>query len=427
MATAQTWVSDSVSMGGMAQGTSYPNDVFYSLRNGVQSTTPNNNWHLAFQMTPPGPYGNVSVLANHAQTGVQVYSLHKKASVSFASLSAADTAGLTGDARQLYNSDTSWNFGAFNRMAQSGNQFDYSWGMYDPSSHHVNGDSLYLIKADTSYYKVWIQQYKSTPADTVHWAFRIARLDGSEDTLVRIYRKNGFTNRLFAYYNVKTRTVIDREPARSNWDFVFTRYKELVSQGPVSMMYTVMGVLNNFDVTSADVRSSHPDTAQLQNYARTTKINGIGSDWKAFSQATNTWNLDTVSYFIKTLNTNEYYQLQFTRFDGSGTGKIVFRKRLISAPTAVGNITNNTITAFHMAPNPAVNAAQIMIDAKEAAANARLVVTDMSGRVVQQMPLGIRKGMNAYELNTGNFAAGTYVITIANGSWKMAEKLVVQH
>src|SRR5215218_5184525 len=84
-ANAQAWVEDSVTM-----GPGYANDVFYSMKNGSQKVESNMNWHLAFQMTPPGPYGNVSILANHVQGGVNVYPLHMSATMNFATLSALD-------------------------------------------------------------------------------------------------------------------------------------------------------------------------------------------------------------------------------------------------------------------------------------------------------------------------------------------------
>ena len=122
-ASAQSWVTDSVTM-----GPGYGQDVFYSLKLGSLKTVPNNNWHLAFQMTPPGPYGNVSVLANHVQGHVQVYSLHMKASTSFTTLGVSDTVGKTNPMMQLFNTDTSWNYGAFNREANTSNYFDYRLG-----------------------------------------------------------------------------------------------------------------------------------------------------------------------------------------------------------------------------------------------------------------------------------------------------------
>src|ERR1700712_4302094 len=87
-ASAQVWIKDSVDM-----NAGYVKDVYYSMQNGTQNTVSNTDWHLGFQMTPQGQYGNVSVIANHVQGGVKVFHLNKAGSVSWASLTAADTVG----------------------------------------------------------------------------------------------------------------------------------------------------------------------------------------------------------------------------------------------------------------------------------------------------------------------------------------------
>lgn len=419
-ANAQVWVADSVTM-----GPGYMNDVYYSFSNGTAKVEPNRNWDLAFQVIPQGgPSSNVAIFANHVQDTVSVYSLHLQASTHFTSLSASDTIGRTGS--QLYNSDTTWATGAFNRMNGS-NPFDFSWGVYDMTTHTVNGDSLYLIKLNQTPYKVWIQKYNSTPQDSIYYQFRIAQFDGTGDTTIRVYRKNGFTDRVFAYYNARTRTIVDREPARAAWDVNFTRYIEFISAGPGPLTpYAVMGALSNLNVTVADIRNVDPDTCTLAGKVFTTAINTIGSDWKTFTPPGGPWVIDPqTTYFIKTAS--QYYQLQFTGFGGAGNGKVVFRKRFMgNVPVGVGHI-NNTVSAFLLAPNPAGNRTQVLIDAVEAASGAQLLISDISGRLVQRLPLDIRKGLNGFELNTGNFTAGTYLLTVTNGNWKLNSKLIVQH
>lgn len=424
---AQGWVDDSVTM-----GAGYANDVFYSLKNGAQPAVSNTNWHLAFQMIPPGP-GNVSILANHVQAGVKVYSLHMRAATNFTTLSAADTIGKIAPEYELHNSDTNWNFGAFNHMADLSDPFDFSWGTYNMSTHSVNGDSLYLITitsgSTTEAYKVWIRQYVSTPADSVRWEFRIAKFDGSEDTTVRIYRKPGYSDRLFAYYDVINKTVIDREPSRSAWDIVFTRYKEYMPTAPTVPYYPVMGVLSNLDVTVYQKdQALEDDTAGFAGYAYNGIINEIGSDWKTFDATTMQWTFaDSTYYFVKTNNTNEYYQLHFTGFGGTGNGKAFFKKRLLGTfATSVATI-NTPLETYKLVPNPAYNDVSVVVDAKDAVKNAQLTVTDLMGRVVFRSAVQVNKGLNAYTLNTASVAAGTYIVTLTDGTWKATEKLIVQH
>jgi len=430
-AKAQAWVDDSVAM-----GPNYGNDVFYSMANGAQPAVSNTNWHLAFQMTPPGPYGNVSVFANHVQTGVKVYALHMRAATNFTTLSAMDTVGKTGATRELFNADSSWNYGAFNRLNNASDPFDYSWGTYDINSHNVLGDSLYLVTvpngSGTEAYKIWIKKYVSTPAAAVEWQVRIAKFDGTKDTTLDIYRQPGYTDRLFAYYDVVNQTVIDREPSRSAWDIVFTRYKEYLVGAPGVPYYNVTGVLSNFNVTVNEKQAAAgpDDTTGFAAYSYSKTMNVIGSDWKTFNMTTNQWQLATNTYyFVKTPGqatlAPNVYQLHFTGFAGSGTGKIWFKKRLLGTLTGVADV-NSAVSGYRVAPNPANAEANIIIDSKEESA-ARLMITDLTGRVVYNKAVNMKNGLNAFTFNTSDVAAGTYIVTLTNGSWKVAEKLVVQH
>ena len=430
-ANAQNWVQDSVEM-----GTGYANDAFYSLKNGSAKVEPNTNWHLAFQMTPPGPYGNVSVIANQVQGGVNVYSLHMAASTNFATLSAGDTVGKTGPARQLFNSDSTWNLGAFNRLSDPSDLNDYSWGYYDQQDHDVNGDSLYLITitsgSTTEAYKVWIQRFMSYPLDSIHWEFRIAKFDGSNDNTVKIYRKPAYTDRLFAYYNVNTNTELDREPGRAAWDVLFTRYKEYLAGAPGVPYYSVMGLLSNFDVAVAEKHNvAADDTANFAGFAYSGRLNQIGSDWKVFDMSQNPPAYvidDSTYYFVKTKNTNEYYQLQFTGFGGTADGKVFFRKRYLGVYNPLGISTvNSAINAHYLVPNPANSSASMLIDINEQVNSARLLIMDLSGRVVSHTAVKANSGLNEYRITTANLTDGMYMVVLTDGNWKVAEKLIVQH
>jgi len=417
------WVADSV-----ITGPGYTNDGYYSLKNGNVSAAANTNWHLGFQITPQGPNGNASIFANHVMGKVSVYSLHMKASTSFTTLAAGDTVGKTSSSMALLNSDTTWNRGAFNQLNNPSDPFDFGWGEYNITTHDLNGDSLFLVKIDTATYKLWVQSYHSAPSDSIRWGFRIAKFDGSNDTTVVVPRHAGgydFTSRLFAYYNATTKTILDREPGRYDWDLLFTRYMDTASQGPIFLTQPVAGVFSNFGVSVAEAHNIDPDTANYQNYARGKKLNEIGYDWKHYDQPNNQWLIDNTTYFIKTTNTGEYYVLQFTAFGGATTGKYVFRKKYL-APTSVKNI-NTAVNAYSISPNPAQNTANVMIDAAERADNAKMIITDITGKTVQQYSFAIQKGVNGYSLNTASLPAGVYMVLITNGSWKLTDKLLVQH
>ncbi|MBS1782906.1 MAG: T9SS type A sorting domain-containing protein [Bacteroidetes bacterium] len=426
-ANAQAWITDSITM-----GAGYTNDVFYSLKNGAQLSSTNTNWHIAFQTTPPGPYGNVSVFANHVQANVKVFALHLRAATNFATLSPTDTIGKTGDSYQLTNSDSNWNYGAFNMNYNQSNAFDYGWGTYDMTSHNVNGDSLFLVtvtnNGNTDAYKLWIKRYVSQPVDSIQWQFRIAKFDGTADTTMRIYQKANYSDRLFAYLSLPSYTVTNREPSRTAWDILFTRYKEYMLGSPGVPYYNVMGVLANFEVEAAQkLHVGTDDTMGYRGFVYSSKLSNIGASWKSFDMNLNKWVIaDSNYYFVKSKNTNEIYQLKFTGFGGTGTGKVVFQKRLLSSGYLAITSMPVALQSFRVAPNPAYNDVSILIDAKETT-NARLMISDLNGRVVYNTSVTIMQGLNATTFNTSNVASGLYLITLTNGAWKVTEKLSVQH
>lgn len=424
---AQGWVEDSVEM-----GANFSNDIFYSLKNSTVKTEDASNWHLAFQMTQFGePSFNATIRANHIKGKVEVYSLHLD-STSFATLSATDTIGKTLPTMQLVNIDTSWGTGAFLQNRGS-NIFDFGWGFYQgPPTHSVKGDSIYLVKVNNVAYKLWVKEYISIGTSLIGYTFRIANLDGTNDNTVNILRNPDYTNRLFAYYNITTNTVTDREPARTTWDILFTQYPKYLIFGP-SGLQSYTGVLTNEGVKVTEVIGD-PDTIAAGSYTNyitnmSGKINEIGDDWKTFDMSSFTYQIDTMkSWIIKSSNTQEYYQLKFTRFDGGSggaTGKSVFAKRFL-AVTSVKELVSN-ISAYGIYPNPANNNVNIMIDAKEKANNAQVIIRDMTGKIVYNSAVYVNGGLNAYSINTSSFAPGTYIVTLTNGAWKTAEKIVVQH
>lgn len=415
-AGAQAWVNDSVTM-----GPGYANDIWYSMENGGTPPATNKNWTLAFQTTVQGPYGNVSVWANHAQDTVSVWSLHKEAAGNFGLLSLVDTAGKT----RLFNSPTSWNYGAFNRNADTANQFDYGWGFYDQlDNHNVNGDSLYLMQAGTSLFQVWIEQYKTLPTDSSTWKFRIARLDGSEDTTIYINRAF-FANKNFAYYEARNRVVLDREPASNTWDIVFTRYTDSLDLGGGIGSNTTTGPLLNHGVTAARVLAVNPDTVSYAPYPYSNALNAIGWDWKTAPMGPGAWTVDSNrTYFIKTVS-GDYYQLVFTSFTGSANSKTVFKKRKVAA-AAVRNI-NSAVSRFLVSPIPAGNEVSVMLDAAKALPGARLTLTDVAGSTVFAGSVSVGRGMNAYSINTAQLPAGTYVLSVRGDGIALSRKVVVAH
>lgn len=427
------WMMDSVEM-----GANYANDQYYGLRLGTSAFKAGNEWDLAFQTTIFGDASfNATVRANHARKGVEVYTPHLSASQYFGNLTPTDTVGGTDADNRLYNVDTSWGTGAFYQNRRVENPFDYGWGSYDMTTHYLNGDSLYLIKVGGKLYQFWLEQYISYPEDSIAYIFHVADFDNSNRHDVKLYRKSSagdFSDRLFAYYDIASNTILNHEPfPRTVWDLLFTKYMTPVP-GPNGMQeYEVMGVLVNLSRDITRIQPMNPDDVNAANYLSfpsSKQIDAIGYDWKTYVNPgpNGYYQLDdSESYIVKSHNgnTSEYWQLQFLRFDGGSTGKILFRKRLITM-VGVAEVSNNQPAAFTIAPNPASSEALLMIDGKTTG-NAQMIISDMAGRVIRQETLRLSNGVNAFSLNTASLPAGIYAVQVAAQGWKLGSRLVVAH
>jgi len=265
-----------------------------------------------------------------------------------------------------------------------------------------------------------------------YW-FRVARWDGTGSVSDSIKRVAPYNNRLFAYYNMSTGQFLDREPSRSDWHIMFTQYlKDRVFGANPNKYQNYVGVLSNLKVRVAKVTGVNPSTVTSSNYMMYTPnaseyTNTIGDDWKHFAGM---WTVapDT-SYIIMPDTANgqqEYYHLQFTRFDGTATGKIVFETRKLAAVNLSVNDVNGTAATYSIYPNPAQNVINIMVDAKQAGKNTVLAVTDVTGKVVVTQPVQLSAGVNAYSVDMSSFPAGMYIVTVNNSQLKIAEKVQVQ-
>ncbi|HRH37300.1 MAG TPA: hypothetical protein PK760_03080, partial [Flavobacteriales bacterium] len=136
--------------------------TYYSLENGVVSSPALAEWDLAFEVV--GISG--SIMANNAK-GMLVY----KTPYTVADWALVDTTGLAATWPAQYNSETDWSDGAFNH-GHGGGMFDLGWGIYNPVTHNIAGDSCFVIKlADGSWKKFRMDGYAAlTDAFSFTWA-----------------------------------------------------------------------------------------------------------------------------------------------------------------------------------------------------------------------------------------------------------------
>lgn len=291
-------LTDSISM-----GAGYANDIYYSLENGIVKTSQRDSWDIAFSANPMSS----TVLINEGY-GVELYAYPNGDMDAWDNIDTSDIATWP----KLFNSDSSWYFGAFDRN-QSGHP-DYGWGVYNDVTHDVMGDSLFIIKlSDGSYQKLFIEQ---RGAMTNSFTIKYGNIDEAGST--KEVACSEYSTKNFLYYSLTSSSVVDNEPASDSWDIVFTKYHD------ESIPYIVTGILSNMDMEVAEVSQIDPDLADPNNATFTSDISTIGSDWKEFDMGTFSYVVAADrTYFVKK-GESDIYKIVLKGTDGSASGKVVF-------------------------------------------------------------------------------------------------------
>lgn len=386
-------ISDSATM-----GPGYANDVHYSLQNGTVSTVSNTNWHLAFRsgLQSDGIFIN-------STSGVKAY-LTNKAIGDWANL---DSTHIT---NEVFNTDTSWEIGAFNRTFDSPYS---SWGVYNTITHKVTGDSLFLLKVGSNWIKLWVIE-----KDYGTWKVRVGN-ETMDTTFTILHTDIRFNT--FGYLNLNTLSTLTREPADSLWDFKFTRYASL--QPVQGVYYPSTGVLNNRGVSA--VKVSGIDKNTYIDYAAHKLVNNIstlGADWKIFDNNTFQWKItDSTCYFVKARN-GDIWKVWFTGFSGSGSGKSFFNKQKLFT---VG-IGEKTLPLAQLAiyPNPAAENVSLVIDNINLR-SAVIRLTDLQGKVVLEENRSIDAGMQIISMPVNQLNNGIYIMSLESENYRATSKIVI--
>jgi hypothetical protein len=405
---AQTTANDSISL-----GAGYANDVYYSFKNGVVGTQLGSTWHIAFATRPAAPPTNVlrstTIIANEGRN-VQIY---KSNQYNFAGF---DTTGYrTWNA--MHNSDSSWDVGAFNADLIRSNPFNYGWGEYNMTSHDVVSEGfVYLLRitktfqgrtTDSAFKLIKIEKL----AFDTQWVFHMANMDGSDSSQFTI-SKAAFNGKLFAYFDVMNKQVIDREPS-APWDLYFTRYGAFYTQFGQTVFSTNTGALSHPTLLSARVKGTPNDSVKIADAIFNNKITTIGTDWKINPGPgqPNFAIIDSNVYFARLAN-NEQFRMVFKSFDGSSNGRIRFY--VSKEADYVGLFEAKNYQTVAMYPNPASSFVNVQVGA----GNHTVVVFDITGKaLINQTATG------ATAIDISNLNKGLYFLQVDGNK---AARLVVE-
>ncbi len=410
-ANAQTTITDSIET-----GPSYGNEVYYSLKNGKVSEVATTNWHLAFSIGN----ANVAVRANTAgnYTADQRVAVYEMVEADTSEWAAFDTTGYETDTSKwvmVDNSDEDWQEGAFNQNAAG--HPDYGWGKYNSTTHVILGQRLYMAKymsgANTVYKKIWILN-KTLGT----WNIRIANIDGTDLKDIQV-ASSEFPTKNFVYVSLETGAVVDREPVKTDWDFVYTYYAAW--QAGAGMYYPAAGILTNQGVKSSKVVGQRDSTTLADTTTFSSNISTIGYNWKSTMGVVDT----TLSYFIKALD-GAYWKLTFISFKSganatTGTGRVVFDKTKLTPSTGVAAIGEEVknVTVY---PNPASSQLTVLFEAQSA--NSTIIMTDITGKQVYNQQVE-SSSFTQHTMDVSNFTKGIYFLNVINGNSRSVQKVVV--
>jgi hypothetical protein len=419
---AQTVVFDSVAM-----GAGYGKAVYYNIRTGVEASSPIDQWHFSHTTVSR----DNCIRVNH-MGGVEVYAYPKGDNSKF---SQFDTSGWAAW-KKFYNDITVHEKGALNQATNPGNMWDFSWGVYDPTTKDVTGDSLYLLVIThpgigTGKSFVKFMPIKQNPNGD--FIFRTAMMDGTYDKTDTLLQSSAI-GKSYKYYTLGVGDVYP-EPSRDDWDLLFTRYYALTTPpgGGTPVMYPTMGVESKRGTRVAKVTDYNWDmiaSSPNQTIAGV-KIPGtpselskdltkIGGDWKSFDNTSGKWTIQKEwNYVVESSRTlgaikdTAYYELSFTGFTGSSRGESQFRK-LSLTPGASANLKNLNIEA-KLFPNPVQN--DLLLWIPQLNQEAQIQIMASNGQIMLDQTAQFQTG-STLKLNIQDLPAGQYFLNVVAGSDK---------
>ncbi len=397
----------------VAYGPGYGDQAYYRFSDDAVASVANTAWDLAFTTMGLQDAG-IHINEAAAFMGTEL-ELHLAPTENFEDV--IDPMGLE---QRLLNDEQSWNYGALNSPRNPDDPFDYGWGAYNPFTHTIEGNKVFVLKLrDGNYRKLQVISLEGAV-----YSFRLADLDGSNEASFSI-DKNDFPDTGLAYFSLASGTTTGGVLNTGEWDLLFTRYSTPLDDGAGNTLdYSVTGTLSGLGVEVARANGVDPLDVSFEAYQDSleTALDVIGYDWKEFDLSSFQWYLPPDrAYFVKTVE-GRVWKLVFIDFEGSSTGNAVFEKTdmgLVSSADA----KNAAFADFTVFPNPMVNEATVALTARKAG-KARLELRSLAGREIWHGQAELSAGFNVQTLPVWNIPAGTYFLTIRLEGEQLTRKLI---
>lgn len=105
------------------------------------------------------------------------------------------------------------------------------------------------------------------------------------------------------------------------------------------------------------------------------------------------------------------------------TGCNISSRLMQVTQTSIAETEN--LFSWDIIPNPASDKVTIAINSP-VANEGKIVLTDISGRIIEQQQIQLLKGRNTFNINTHSFARGMYQLCLQSGKTKLMEKLLLK-
>ena len=391
----------------LTTGAQYANRVFFDLSANNIVSQPANTWDVAFYRVSAMDFGT---RINDAQN-IEVY----EASNDPANWNNIDIANIGSWGEPLYNPDqtSSLQEGAFEQGSAA-----YGWGSYNAGNHHIEGKVIFVLKylSTNSYVKLIIDDYFGG------YTFRYSKWNGTSwDATQTKTIANGTDDAFFNYFSFDTGDKVPNlEPAKANWDLMFTRYFTFYNN---IAMYRLSGVIQSPNISVAKVQ---PETQAVSTFtvpastAYSKNITTIGHSWKPTTGV-----YGDVVYYIK--EGNNYYRLYFTSNGGATSGNMYFKYKDITSQLSVADFGKKGTFGIYPNPTKEDKKVNILLDVKEAASKSGNVeIFDLSGKRVFETSIANQSGFSAQEVDLNRLNSGVYLVKITYGGQTETKKLIVK-
>lgn len=292
----------------VSMGSSYDDQVFFSLRNGVVLTNQHAAWDLAFESTADGYHiwinGGKDMLAAKTSTNM------------FSDITSFNALTWRWD-------EASWNpdstaIGNWVGNTVSGETALATVAMKTDENEIQSTGRVYVIDRGLTYEDVYERYWKVVfqSYSTSSYTFKYAKLDGSfEDSIV--LDKNSQEAYTYFTFDGGGHSIV-MEPTPVQWDFVFTRYRYIFYNTNPYTPYLVSGVLLNPQGISAAVDSTKAFADVDYDFAHTlplsTQRDEIGFNWKSFNFTTQAYETKQHYTYIIRDRDGYYWKLRFLDF-----------------------------------------------------------------------------------------------------------------